>query len=384
MFGMTPTQAAPGGRIIKVGIIGCGMVTQVVHVPSLNSLSHLFQVTYLCDVSEDAMKHSQLKVAGSCRPNTTRSVEELCNATEVELVLIASNHAFHASHAVLALQANKYVFIEKPIALTLQDTDRIIAADEAAGGARVFIGYMRRYAAAFVDAVKEVGSIEQIRYARVRDIIGPNSVFMAQSGTYPKTFNDYREADTEALRTKTLDDMEQALQAELGIAVTKETHMMWEMLSILGSHDLSAMREIMGMPKGVIGFSPCATVGSPFWSAIFQYPNFAVAYESGVDQVARFDASIEIFGDTKTVKVCIDSPFIKGLPTTMVVKETLRDGSYMESTTRRTYEDPFMLELKEVYQWVAEGKIPKTTPSDARQDLEILGMLMKAATAWKI
>lgn len=192
---MTPTEATPGGRIIKVGIIGsvrviytslleriltvdrCGMITQVVHVPSLNSLSHLFQVTYLCDVSEEAMKHSQLKIAGSCRPNTTRSVEELCNALEVELVLIASNHAFHASDAVLALQAKKYVFIEKPIALTLQDTDRIIAADEAAGGARVFIGYMRRYAAAFVDAVKEIGSIEQIRYARVRDITGPNSLW---------------------------------------------------------------------------------------------------------------------------------------------------------------------------------------------------------------
>ncbi|KAJ5182474.1 hypothetical protein N7492_000090 [Penicillium capsulatum] len=381
MFAMKPTEATPGGRIVKVGIIGCGMITQVVHVPSLNSLSHLFQVTYLCDASEEAMKHSQLKVAGSSRPKCTRSVEELCNAPEVELVLIANNHAFHASDAVLALHANKYVFIEKPIALTLQDTDRIIAAEKAAGGARVFIGYMRRYAAAFVDAVKEVGTIGQIRYARVRDIIGPNSVFVEQSGTYPRTFNDYRAADSEALRTKTLDDMEQALQAELGITATKETNMMWEMLSILGSHDLSAMREIMGMPKGVVGFSPCATVGSPFWSAIFQYPNFAVAYESGVDQVARFDASIEIFGDTKTVKMCIDSPFIKGLPTTMVVKETLPDGSYREFTTRRTYEDPFMLELKEVYQWVAEGKIPKTTPSGARQDLEILGMLMKAATA---
>ena len=45
---------------------------------------------------------------------------------------------------------------------------------------------------------------------------------MEQSGTYPRTFNDYREADTEALRTKTLDDMEQALQVGLGIAVTKE------------------------------------------------------------------------------------------------------------------------------------------------------------------
>ena len=29
MFGMKATEAGPGGRIIKVGIVGCGMVTQV-------------------------------------------------------------------------------------------------------------------------------------------------------------------------------------------------------------------------------------------------------------------------------------------------------------------------------------------------------------------
>lgn len=111
---------------------------------------------------------------------------------------------------------------------------------------------------------------------------------------------------------------------------------------------------------------------------MFQYPGFVVAYESGVDQVPRFDASIEIFGDKKTVKVCIDTPFVKGLPTTMVVKEPLDDGSYRESTVRRTYEDPFTLELQEVYRWVIEGKEPKTNPSDAKKDLEILGMLTKA------
>ena len=241
------------------------MVTQVVHIPTLNFLSNLFQVTYLYDVSENAMRYGQLKVAGISKPKTTRSVEELCTASEVDLVMIATNHAFHASHAMLALQANKHVFIEKPVALTLQDTDLIINAEKAAGGAKVFVGYMRRYAAAFDDAVKEVRSIGQIRHARVRDIIGPNSIFIAQSGTYPRTFSDYREEDSEALRTKTRDDIEQALQAELGITVTKETDMMWQMLSILGSHDLSAMREILGMPKGVAGFSPCATIGSPFW-----------------------------------------------------------------------------------------------------------------------
>lgn len=243
----------------------CGLITQVTHVPTLNMLSHLFQITYLYDVSEEAMKHSQHKVAGDLRPKTTQSVEELCNSPEVDLVLIASNHAFHASESIIALQAKKHVFIEKPIALTLEDTDRIIAADKAAGGSKVFVGYMRRYAAAFVDAVKEVGSMDKIRYARIRDIIGPNSIFVGQSGTFPRTFNDYREADTQALRSKTKDDIKQALQAELGGPVTEETSMMWETLSMLGSHDLSAMREILGMPKGVIGFSPCATTGSPFW-----------------------------------------------------------------------------------------------------------------------
>lgn len=211
------------------------------------------------------MKHSQSKVAGNSRPKTTRSIEEVCNAPDVDLVMIANHHSFHASGAELALKAGKHVFIEKPVALNLQDTDRIIVADKAAGGGKVFVGYMRRYAAAFVDAVKEVGTMEQIRYARVRDIIGPNSVFVGQSGTFSRTFNDYREEDSEALRKKTVEDVEQALQSELGISVTKERDLMWQTLSMLGSHDLSAMREILGMPKGVVGFSPCATVGSPFW-----------------------------------------------------------------------------------------------------------------------
>ncbi|KAF2149169.1 NAD(P)-binding protein [Myriangium duriaei CBS 260.36] len=380
MFGMKPTESAPTRRIVKVGIIGCGMVTQVVHIPTLNFLSDYFQVTHLYDVSEEAMRFSQLKTAGMTKAKITRSVEELCSAPEVDLVLVATNHVFHSSHATIALKANKHVFIEKPIALNLQDTDNIIQAEKAAGGAKVFVGYMRRYAAAFEDAKKEVETIGQIRYARVRDIIGPNSVFIGQSGTYPRTFSDYSAEDSEALHQKVQDDMKQALEVELGIAVTNETTMIWEMLSTLGSHDLSAMREILGMPTGVVGFSPCATTGSPFWSAIFQYHDFAVAYESGLDQVARFDASIEIFGDTKTVKMCIDTPFVKGLPTTMVIKDSLPDGSYRESTIRRTYEDPFTLELKQVYEWVVNGQIPKTSPSDARQDLEILGMLMRAGS----
>ncbi|KAF2167608.1 hypothetical protein M409DRAFT_36567, partial [Zasmidium cellare ATCC 36951] len=318
----------------------CGLVTQVVHIPTLNNLTHLFRITHLYNVLTEAGKHAQSKIA-----------------------------------AELALQAGKFAFVEKPIALNLYDTDRIIAADEAAGGGKVMVGYMRRYASAFVDAVREVGTFEQVRYARVRDIIGPNSVFVSQSGTFPRTFGDYSKEDEEELRRKTEADVQRALEEEVGVRATEGTRMMWETLSMLGSHDLSAMREMLGVPEGVVGFSPCQTTGSP---AIFKYPTFSVSYESGVDQVPRFNASIEIFGDKKTVKMVIDTPFVKGLPTTMVVKEALEDGSYRESTIRRTYEDPFTLELREMWEWVNGGRVPKTTPRDARTDLEVLGMLMRA------
>ena len=115
-----------------------------------------------------------------------------------------------------------------------------------------------------------------------------------------------------------------------------------------------------------------------FDSALFQYPSFAVSYESGIDSVPRFDAAIEIFTQDKTVKICYDTPYIKGLPTTMFIREKLLDGSYRESTTRRTYEDPYTLEFKELYAVVTEGKPIKTTPADARKDVEIFGMIMRA------
>ncbi|GAB1732742.1 hypothetical protein NU195Hw_Modified_433t1 [Hortaea werneckii] len=168
MFAMKPTEAVPARRIVKVGIVGRGMITQI---------------TCLYDVSEDATKHSQFKVAGASKPWVAQSVGP-------------------------------------------------------------------------------------IRYARVRDIIGPNSTFISQSAAFPRTFNDYREADTADLHRKTRADTEQALQTELGIGMTKERKVMWDYLSMLGSHNLSAMREIIGMPTGVIGFSPCSMTGSPFWNAI--------------------------------------------------------------------------------------------------------------------
>ena len=108
---------------------------------------------------------------------------------------------------------------------------------------------------------------------------------------------------------------------------------------------------------------------------MFKYPKFTVSYESGIDNIPRFDAHIEIYGLNKTVKIQYDTPYVKGLPTTMHVSENL-DGVFKETTIRRSYEDAYTLELKELWQLVTEGKPVKTTAEDALHDLEIFSMIM--------
>jgi predicted dehydrogenase len=132
----------------------------------LGYLSEKFQITYLCDVSSDALAHCKTKIAGHS-PKTTREVAELCASPNVDIVFVANSNEYHAAHAIIALQNNKHVLLEKPICLNLRDADAIIAAEKESEG-KVFVGYMRRYAAAFVDAIQEIGGLDKISYARIR------------------------------------------------------------------------------------------------------------------------------------------------------------------------------------------------------------------------
>ncbi|KAK5133558.1 hypothetical protein LTR08_007597 [Meristemomyces frigidus] len=358
-------------KVVKVGLIGCGEVAQVIHIPTLNHFNEYFKITYLCDVSQQALAHCQSKVVGS-PPKLTIDASELCASPDVEVVFIINSTEYHAPHAVLALQNDKVAFIEKPMAMNERDASLILDAERKSKGT-VMVGYVRRYATAFLDAVKEIGGMEKITYARVRDIISRNAFFVDQSGTFPKKFSDYSKADSEELSQRATDLVQQGLAHDVGVPVTKESAAMWSLLGGLGSHDLSLMREALGTPQSVLG---CSLNPASIWNVLFQYPGFACSYESGVDEIPRFDAHLEVYSKTKQVAVQYDSPYVKGLPVTMTIKENV-DGSYQERLVRKTYEDPYTLEYKELYALVTEGIPVKTTAADAVKDLKIFQMIMQ-------
>jgi predicted dehydrogenase len=214
--------------ILRVGIIGCGEVAQVAHIPNFNFLSNKFQTTWLCDISKDALEHCSKMVQGG-PPKTTTVAEELCSADDVDVVLICNGDEYHVAHGILALKYNKWCLVEKPLALCFRDINALIDAEKASKG-RVFVGTMRRFAPAFLEAVEQVGGMEKILYARVRAIIGPNSNFVGQSGTFPKKFADFTLEDIGDTASRARDIAECALKDEFGVAVTENSIKMLRML----------------------------------------------------------------------------------------------------------------------------------------------------------
>jgi phthalate 4,5-cis-dihydrodiol dehydrogenase len=74
------------------------------------------------------------------------SVEELCADPAVEIVYVATPHQYHAQHAVCAARHCKHLLIEKPIALTLEDSAAIIAAAKHAG-VHLVVGHSHSFGA---------------------------------------------------------------------------------------------------------------------------------------------------------------------------------------------------------------------------------------------
>jgi predicted dehydrogenase len=63
---------------------------------------------------------------------------------EIDLVLITTRHNLHASMTIKALQANKHVFVEKPLALNQSELNEVVAAQQKSGKT-IMVGFNRRF-----------------------------------------------------------------------------------------------------------------------------------------------------------------------------------------------------------------------------------------------
>jgi predicted dehydrogenase len=350
---------------IKVGLVGLGEVAQIIHLPILESLSDRFEITALCDISEQLLTVLGEKYRVRHLFTDARKLAEL---QELDAVFVLNSDEYHTECVIVAAKNGKHVLVEKPVCLTMSDADEIIRARDQAG-VQMMVGYMRRYAPAFVQGVEEVKKLGKIQYARIRDIIGQNRLMIEQSSVVHRP-NDF---PPEAMKDRQ-ERGKRMVQEALGDA-SQEIKNAYRLLCGLSSHDLSAMREMIGFPKRVLSAAQWNNGG--YINAIFEFDGYYATFETGVDNQRRFDAHIEVYGTDKSVMVQYNTPYIRHLATTLKVNETVGEA-YTENVIRPTFKDAYTVELEYFYDVVTKGVQPKTTIEDYKEDLKLFKMITDA------
>jgi hypothetical protein len=220
--------------------------------------------------------------------------------------------------------------------------------------------------------VDRVRALDRITYVRVRDIIGPNRLIIDQVANVLRP-DDFPPGAAEDRRLRA----DRLVREAIGDA-TPELVRSYRLLCGLNSHDLSAMRELIGMPDRVVSASHW-NEGS-YLHVTMDYGDFQAVLETGVDNQVRFDAHIEVYGEMSSFRIEYDTPYIRHLPTHLVVEETAGDA-FTRTIVRPTFTDPYTRELEAFHDAIVNETEIKTSAEDFVEDLELFGWIVSALRA---
>src|SRR5579863_6177294 len=117
---------------VKVGLVGLGEIAQVVHLPILQAHAERFEVTAICDISQEL-----LTVLGERYnvPPAHRYTDyhDIAAQSDLDAILVLNSDEYHTDSTLAALQHRKHVLVEKPMCLTRDEAKAIIKARDEAG-----------------------------------------------------------------------------------------------------------------------------------------------------------------------------------------------------------------------------------------------------------
>ncbi len=158
----------PSNRL-KVGWIGAG--TRGNHVMNLaySGSAELMEITAVCDTYEGNLNRAKDTVMskGKNTPKAVVDYREVLADPSVDVVFIMTPEHLHHEMTLEALKAKKHIYVEKPLAHTIEEGAEIVAAAQKAG-VKVQVGTQNRSNSLYIQAKKMVedGMIGDIHYVR--------------------------------------------------------------------------------------------------------------------------------------------------------------------------------------------------------------------------
>ena len=125
---------------LRLAIIGCGQVVEQCHLPALRKIAGLKLVAL---VDRDLARLNRIADhAGVPRRHT--DYRATLNDSSIDLVAVCAPPQLHAEIGFAVIDAGKHLFMEKPLALSIHDADRLVERTAGAGAkpssASIFAG----------------------------------------------------------------------------------------------------------------------------------------------------------------------------------------------------------------------------------------------------
>lgn len=349
------------GTPIRVGVIGCGEIAQLMHLPFLSELDD-FTITAVCDLSPTlaASLRERYRV-----PRAYTEGAKLIADPNVDAVIVCTYD--HADLAAAVLHADKHLLIEKPVAFTSAEAQSIAQAAEKTTAVSM-VGYMKLYDPGFERALQIIADAGTVRARTVQNLAG-------RLDRYANLYGLTRAADIDAgTLASGRDAVDVRVREHLG------THAKWSGLYLLvlglASHDLAVLRAVFGTPTCV---RHAHATGDDNLLAVLEYPD-------GVPCVLRvgigtsyewWDEWVGIDTDYANIRVDFGHPYIKYAPTTISTRDS-RSGSDRRSIETVSHASPFRLEL-EHFAAAIRGRAKVRSPiSGGVADLQLATDIIRA------
>lgn len=353
---------------IRIGVVGCGVVSQMMHLPHLRELDDLYELAALCDVSPGTLAFVADRYGVAWRHGDWRALLE----EPLDAVLIATSGS-HAPIALAALGAGRHVFSEKPMCYTLREADQLVDAVRAAG-TTFMVGYMKRYDPGYRHALALLAAVRSDLRWVTATVLHPSEQLQYAHHDI-RRFRDVP-ADVGA-RLRAEEDA--LLQEAIGEATAKERWVFAE--AVLGTviHDLNALRGLVGEPAEV--------VTTEIWAggeSIVSLLRFPAGFRALVSlqylwDLADYREEIALYAPGARLRLCFPSPYFRNEPTPVVLSGMDGEAAW-EKRVVASHREAFKEELVHFAECIRSARRPDTPAEDGRADIAWLHQMWKART----
>jgi predicted dehydrogenase len=354
-------------RPLRVVVVGVGGIAQMMHLPTLAERPDLFHIVGLADVATETLQAVGRRYGVEVLSPDWRDV--VARADPDAVLLLSSG--CHRDAVLDLLSTGLPLFVEKPLAFSLQETEEVARAARERK-ATVMVGYHKRFDPAYLRARDAVRGLKGLRFVEVTVLHPDDDAYRAHHAVLPvpeAPRPPRGEEEMDALTVARITTgafrgcVDNIVGAEAPLPVRVAAFILFESLI----HDVDAIRGILGEPERVL--SAHAWRGGFAQSSLTRFPGDVTVALSWIalPGLRHYEERLRFVAPDARVTLTFPSPYIRHAPSPLQIERMDGEELVVEDRTV-SYEEAFRAELHHFHRCLAEGRPPTPSLDDALGD----------------